>query len=106
VASSISPEAVQHQVRHRLAALRVLSFAELAVLPEWCSEDVPFGQRVADVTTYRHTGPDGALQIVVQCMPEGRDTGFVWAGVFAEGFWIWPDGRTEPLPDRFRFAYM
>lgn len=104
--SEIAREVVQHQVRHRVAALRELPFAALAALPEWRSEDVPFGSRVASVTTYRERLPDGSLEIVVQCMPEGAATGFIWRGVFADGFLAWPDGRVEPLPDWRRFGYM
>lgn len=103
---TIAPEAVRHQVEHRLADLRRLSYAALAVLPPWQSEAVPFGPRVVMVTTYREAGEDGALDIVVQCTPEGSASGFIWRGVYAHGFRIRPDGTATPLTDAERFAYM
>jgi hypothetical protein len=102
----VPEEAVRHQVKHRLARLRELSFDELAALPAWRTEDVEFGPRLAAVTVYRDVAPDGALEIVVQCMPDGAATGIIWRGVYAEGFWIWPNGRTVPLPEDRRYYYM
>jgi hypothetical protein len=103
---TIRREAVEHQVRHRVAALRLQPYDALAALPEWHTERVPFGNQIASVTTYRGRAPDGRLEIVVQCLPDGEETGVVWRGSFADGFWTWPDGRVEALPDADRHYYM
>jgi hypothetical protein len=99
-------EAVEHQVRHRLAALRLRTYEALAALPAWHTEEVPFGDRLASVTTYCERAPDGRLEVVVQCLPDAAATGVVWRGAFADGFWAWPDGRVEALPDAARHYYM
>ncbi len=104
--TSIAPEAVRHQVLLRLDTLRALSYATLAELPPWRTEQVVFGVNIAHVTTYCERLADGILEIVVQCMPEGETTGRIWRGVVAEGFRLEPDGTRRPLPDAARFGYM
>ncbi len=104
--ASISADVVRQHVSQRLATLRQLPYTELQALPEFRTEDVPFGNGVASVTTYRDSRADGVLTIVVQFMPQGDATGIIWRGVLAEGFLVHPDGTFEVLPDSDRFYYM
>ena len=104
--SEIRPEAIEHQVRHRLAELRGLSFDALQLLPSWASEDVTIGASTIRLTTYCEQLDDGRLEVVVQGSEEDGVDRLVWRGVRAHGFWAWPDGRTETLPDAQRLYYM
>jgi hypothetical protein len=93
-------------VRFRLEKLRQATFDELAALPPWSGEEVRFGESLGDLTIYREKESDGRLRIVVQFMPKGMARSLIWRGVHAEGFWIWPNGDKEVLPDALRFGYM
>lgn len=102
----IAPAALRHQVLLRLDTLPALSYATLAELPAWRTEQVLLGVNVAHVTTYSERLTDGTLENVVQCMPEGEATGRIWRGVVAERFCIAPDGTHRRLPDAVKFGFM
>lgn len=99
----IAAEALQHQIAVRLAPLRELSVAELAALPEWSTELVPFGDTRAELITYSILREDGSRSIVVQAIPDG--TGFVYRNVHAAGFRVLPGGEKVPIeePEIFEF---
>lgn len=101
--TSIAPEALLHQIAIRLAPLRELSVEELAALPEWSTDLVPFGDKRAELITYSIPREDGSRSIVVQAIPEG--TGLVYRNVHAAGFRVSPDGERVPIgePEIFEF---
>ena len=85
--------------------LRLLPYDALTALPAWHTEQVRFGSDVTAVTTYCERASDDRLEVVVQRLSDGA-TGAVWRGAFADGFWAWPDGRVEALPDATRQYHM
>ena len=104
----VSPrkQAIQQQVQFTLNELKSQSFNELSGLPATSSIDIRFGEVTAKLVTHRETQADGRVLIVVQYWPAGAETSFIWRDVYAEGFWMSPNGTITVLPDRLRYAYM
>ena len=103
---SVHLDAVKHQVRLRLDQLRKMQYLQLASLPEVEGETIDFGPSRYRLTTFREGLQGEQIAIIVRCGPEGATQRFWWQGLYAEGFYITPEGTISDLPDRMRYAYM
>jgi hypothetical protein len=93
----------------RLAALRGLSYGQLAELPPWATSEVYYGEHMAGWTVYRDERNEGQqLMIVLQLsMKSGRLFGlFPMGNVDAEGFVIEPGGGITVLQPEELYDFM
>jgi hypothetical protein len=100
------PDAIKHQVRLRLDALRDLTYEALANMPDFSKSFVRFGNANVKINTYREGDSGKTLAIIVQGSPDGATEKVLWRDVYAEGFYVQPDGTITEIPDRIRYAYM
>lgn len=92
----VNAQAARQQIDDRLRRLRLTPFEDLATLPAFAVEDIPFGSDIWSLTTYRQSVKDG-LQIVVQIGPPQPK--FLLVQVQADGFHIDRSGAVAPLSD-------
>jgi hypothetical protein len=95
----MSQEAAGAELRNRVQALQARSRGELAVLPEWSSEDTVVEGLPSRITTYREKDDEGRLRIILQLSTNEKPFLVIFQSrqVFVEGFEVLPDGGIRPL---------
>jgi hypothetical protein len=90
------------EVTRRVGSLRLLSFEEIAALPERQDESEYVRSCKVAVTTYRDKLPDGRIRVVVQAYFHR----FLGIGTMAaDGFIIAPDGTISPVPQEMMWEF-
>ena len=94
--STVKPAELKSVATRRVDALRQLSFAEIAALPERQDESESITGREIATATYRDALPDARIRIVVQAYHHR----FLGIGTMtADGFIIAADGTRTPVPE-------
>ena len=85
---------IQSELRRRVAALEIRSYAELLALPEASTESAFILNKTVKLTTFRESHPNGRLLVLV------RSDRPIFLGLGSagrtEGFWIEPSGAKTP----------
>ena len=103
----MSQEAAEVALRNRLEVLQARSRKELAVLPEWSSDDTVVEGMPSRITTYREEGDQGRLRIILQLSTNEKPFLGIFRSrqVFVEGFEVQPDGDVRLLRQDEMYAY-
>ena len=103
----MSQEAAEAALRKRMGVLQARPREELAVLPEWSSEDAVVEGLPSRITTYREESDDGRLRIILQLSTNAKPFLVIFYSrqVFVEGFEIQPEGGIRPLRQDEMYAY-
>jgi len=103
VRSTVKPAELKSVATRRVDALRQLSFAEIAALPERQDESESITGREIATATYRDALPDARIRIVVQAYHHR----FLGIGTMtADGFIIAADGTRTPVPEEMMWEFI
>ncbi|RYG56575.1 MAG: hypothetical protein EON56_03890 [Alphaproteobacteria bacterium] len=103
-AQAILDAEIQSELRRRMAALEVCSYAELRALPAASTESAFVLGKNVKLTTFRESHPNGRLLVLVRS-DRPIFLGFGSAGR-TEGFWIDPSGaKTAALHEEIAEYY-
>ncbi len=101
--STVKPAELKSVATRRVDALRQLSFAEIAALPERQDESESITGREIATATYRDALPDARIRIVVQAYHHR----FLGIGTMTtDGFIIAADGTRTPVPEEMMWEFI
>ncbi len=103
MSSTVKPTEVQEVATRRIEQLRLLSFAEVAALPERQDDGELVRDREVAVATYFDRLPDGRIRVVVQAYFHR----FLGIGTMtADGFVIARDNTRTPVPQEMMWEFV